>query len=245
MKKLRAASPIWHAVVWILAYVLIVTVGDWISAIIGVPNSATAPLVLLLSIVLVLYVTRNGWARYYGLIALRRDQFQRTLLYIPLVVLALLQFTLGLRADLDVRAVLLTVLLMLGVGFAEELVFRGFLFRALLSESTLPRAIIISGLTFGVGHLVNLARGYSGAEQIVQIAVAIVLGVVLAMLFAVSGTIVPLIAFHALFNISGDLSAANSDREGLILAATIVISAGYAAYLAVVLRKHGAHPMFA
>ena len=97
-------------------------------------------------------------------------------------------------------------------------------------------------MTFGIGHIVNLARGYTGVEQIVQIGVAIVLGVVLALLFAVSGTIVPLIAFHTVFNISGSVTAATAESEWLMLAVTVLISAGYAAYLIMVLRKRGVHP---
>ena len=191
MKKLRDVSPIWHAVVWIVAYVLLVNLGDWGSELIGEPNAATAPLLVVLSIVLLLYVKRNGWSRYYGLRPLRRDQFGGTLLYLPLVVIAVLQYTKGYRDDLDLTAVLLIIILMVCVGFIEELVFRGFLFRGILRKSTLTRAVVISGVTFGIGHIVNLARGYTGVEQIVQIGMAVVLGVVLALLFAVSGTILP------------------------------------------------------
>ena len=99
-------------------------------------------------------------------------------------------------------------------------------------------------MTFGIGHIVNLARGYTGVEQIVQIGMAVVLGVVLALLFAITGTILPLIVFHALLNISGNVTVTSVESEWLVLAATIVISAGYAVYLVMVLRKRGLHPDF-
>lgn len=241
MKKLRAVSPIWHAVIWIVAYIALVGIGDAVSSAIGVPNAATAPIVLLLALGLLLWVRNNGWSDYYGLRPLARSQFRGTLLYIPLLALAFVQLAKGWREDLDPTVVLLVVGLMLGVGIVEELVFRGFLFRAILTKATLTRAVVISGVTFGIGHIVNLARGYTGAEQLLQIGVAIALGVVLALLYAVSGTIVPLIAFHVLFNVIGNLSAPNRDIDVLLLLITVVISIGYSAYLISVLRTRGPH----
>ena len=245
MRRLQLANPIWHAVMWIVAYMVLVSVGDLVSEQVGIPNSVTAPLLLLLSILLSWYVSRNGWNRYYGLRAVRADDFRRTLLYIPLLVIALIQFTQGFRDDLDLTTVLLIMVLMACVGFIEELVFRGFLFRGILKRRNLTRAIVISGVTFGIGHIVNLARGYSGVEQITQILFAVVIGIVLALIFAVTGAILPLIVFHALFNISGSVTATDSRFEWVMLAATTIISAGYAVYLVLVLRRRGASPEMA
>ncbi|MBD5536303.1 MAG: CPBP family intramembrane metalloprotease [Lachnospiraceae bacterium] len=50
------------------------------------------------------------------------------------------------------------------VGFIEEVIFRGFLFKA-LAENNVKSAVIISSVTFGLGHLVNLFNG-SGMDLI-------------------------------------------------------------------------------
>jgi uncharacterized protein len=242
LKTLRDSRPVRHAVIWILAYVLLVNLGDWASEMLAEPSSVTAPLLIVFSVALLLYVIKHGWSRSYGLHPLRKDQFRDTLLYLPLVVLLGLQYAKSYRDDLDLTAVLLIVVLMIGVGFIEELLFRGFLFRAILTTSNLTRAVIISGVTFGIGHIVNLARGYTGAQQVTQILIAIALGVVLALLFAVSGTIVPLIVFHTLLNIGGNFTAATAESESLMLAATVIICAVYSGYLIVVLRQRGVHP---
>ncbi|MCD2114782.1 MULTISPECIES: CPBP family intramembrane glutamic endopeptidase [Rhodococcus] len=240
MTKLNAASPIWHALVWIAVYVLLANIGDWISELFDEPNLATAPLLAVLSVVLFAYVRRNGWLRYYGLRAPTRDDFAGTAWYIPLGVIVVLQYAKGFRSDLDPTEVLLIVLLMVSVGFVEELIFRGLLFRAVLTNGTLTRAVLISGITFGIGHVVNLGRGFTIAEQLVQIGFGVVLGIVLALLFAVTGTIVPLIVFHALLNISGNVTAPSSDADLVLLAVTAVLCAGYIAYLVSVLRRRGA-----
>lgn len=240
MKALNRKSPIWHAVIWIVAYVVLVNVGDWLSELIGGPNFVTPLLLVVFSIGLIIYVARNGWLNYYGLGPLRRNSFTGTWLYIPLVVIMALQYFKGFNKNLDLTAVLLIVVLMICVGFIEELLFRGFLFKGILTKGTLTRAVLISGVTFGIGHIVNLARGYTGTEQLLQIAFGIVLGIVLALLFAVTGTIIPLIIFHVLFNISGNLTAENNEYNFWMLLVTVVISIGYGAYLVVRLRRHGA-----
>lgn len=242
MRRLQENFPIWHAVAWIAIYVIAVSFGDWLSTLIGVPNSGTSAMLALLALWLVISLGRRGWLQYYGVRALRRRDFSATLLYIPLVLIALMQFTKGFRNDLDFTAVALIVALMVCVGFLEELIFRGMLFRGIQRTSTLTRAIVISGVTFGLGHIVNLARGMAPLEQTVQIAFGIVLGIVLALLFAVTGTIVPLIAFHALLNISGNLTRADAQAELIMLAATTLLCAGYAGYLVSVLRRRGPSP---
>ena len=50
------------------------------------------------------------------------------------------------------------ILSMLCVGFLEEVIFRGFLFRALAKENV-NKAIIITSVTFGLGHILNLFNG--------------------------------------------------------------------------------------
>ena len=55
---------------------------------------------------------------------------------------------------------------MILVGFVEEMIFRGFLFRALLGEDKPVVAIIVSAVTFGIGHIVNLFTGQTSLETI-------------------------------------------------------------------------------
>ncbi len=242
MRKLHEKRPIWHAVAWIGIYVVAVNIGDGLSDMIGEPNSGTTALLAVLSIWLILYLRRDGWLEYYGVRPVHRADFNTTWLYIPLVLIAVMQYAKGLRDDVDLTAVLLILALMVCVGFLEELIFRGMLFRGIQRTSNLTRAVVISGVTFGIGHIVNLARGMTGLEQVMQIGFGVVMGIVLALLFAVTGTIVPLIVFHTLFNISGTLTASNPGSELLMLAATTVLCAGYAAYLVSVLRRGGADP---
>jgi membrane protease YdiL (CAAX protease family) len=217
--------------VWIIAYILLVNIGDLISEKIGIANSATSVILIAFSAFLLWYVKRNDWAIFYGLRWPKKADVQKTWFYIPLGIIAVLQYAKGLNSALDFRDIAIIVILMIGVGFIEELLFRGFLFQGILKTGKLTNAIIISGLTFGIGHIVNLMRGYSLADQGLQIVIAIVLGITLALLVSVTDSILPGVVFHALLNISGSLTNSNLTIELYIVVFSIVLCVAYAVYL--------------
>ncbi|MFK5689366.1 lysostaphin resistance A-like protein [Ornithinimicrobium sp. LYQ92] len=231
--------PLWLAIVWIVVYIVAIGVGDTLSLSIGRENSATAVVVLALSVGLVLYLGATSRLREYGVRAPRSADYRTCLFYLPLLVIACLQYAKGLDGDLDAVAIALVILLMVGVGFAEELIFRGFLYRAIAHRSGVRRAVVISGVTFGLGHVVNLARGYTGLDQILQVVVAIAVGIVLALLVAVTGSIMPGVVFHVLFNISGSLTADDRTTEVYVAAAVLAICAAYSVHLVRQLRHRG------
>jgi membrane protease YdiL (CAAX protease family) len=101
------------------------------------------------------------------------------------------------------------------------------------------RAIVISGVTFGIGHIVNLARGYTGEQQLLQIVVAVAIGLVLALLVAVTGSIMPGVVFHILINISGDLTTMDLQQELYVSVGVLVICLAYGTYLVRRLRRQG------
>ncbi|XTR52033.1 CPBP family intramembrane glutamic endopeptidase [Pseudarthrobacter sp. So.54] len=148
-----------------------------------------------------------------------------TLFYLPLFAIAFLAYTKGFAPGLDLEAIVFAILLMAAVGFIEELLFRGFLLQALRTRGSFTRAIIISGVTFGLGHIVNLLRGYSPTDQALQVVAAVLIGIALAYCVALTGSIMPGVAFHILFNISGTITAhsvvGDSVTVGIIAAVMI------------------------
>lgn len=228
-----------RALVWIGIYIAANFAGGALSGLFGKTDWGTAVLLVLLSVVALFYVRANGWSRYYGLSRPRSGDSVRVLFYIPLVLMIAVLFVNGVRTDLDPLAVAVIVVTMLCVGFLEELIFRGFLFRALLQKHSLMPAVLIAGATFAFGHIVNLGRGMSPLEQGVQIMDAVAVGVVLTLLFALTGTILPLILFHGLIDIAGNIAAGDAQSDLAINAAVVVMCAVYALYLAARLRRKG------
>lgn len=237
MKKLIETKPILHTVLWILVYIVGVNIGDGFEAQTGIPNLVTALFLMGLSGILLMYLKRNGWVERFGLKRIERMEMKQALYFVPLVILILIQFASGIDPELSTRDIAIFCLLMTGVGFIEELLFRGFLYQAIEGKSGVKRAVLISGVTFGLGHIVNLMRGYGYAEQVGQIVVAVAIGITLALLVAQTRNIVPGILFHILFNISGSVTRQETGMETMLAIAIVVLSLGYAFYLSKALRQ--------
>ena len=231
MKQLRDNKPVWHALLWIAIYVALVNVGGALA-----PDPASTPLVtgiLLagLAVVLVLYLRRSRLADLSGLRAPRANTMRAVYYLAPLFGISLLQYAKGFAPGLDAGEVLSAVLLVAGVGFIEELLFRGLLFQAILKRGALNRAILITGITFGMGHIVNLARGYTMSDQLIQVGAAVVIGIALAYVVAITGSIIPGAVFHALFNLSGTITAANTTMDVYILSAMVIVLVPYILFM--------------
>ena len=205
MRKLQDTKPILHALIWVAIYIVAVNIGDNLGEVVQFPELTSIVLVVL-SIVLIVYLRVGGRLAFYGIRSVQPDTLPLTLFYIPLFAIAFVQYAKGLESGLDLRAVAFAVLLVTAVGFVEELLFRGFLLQALRARRNLTYAIIISGVTFGIGHIVNLLRGWSLTDQAIQIVAAVLIGIALAYCAVLTESILPGVVFHALFNLSGTLT---------------------------------------
>lgn len=117
---------------------------------------------------------------------------------------------------------------MINVGFIGKILFRGFLFKAIEKESV-KKAIIISTLTFGIGHIVNLFNGQDTLNTIVQIIYALSLGYLFVMIFYKSNSLVQCIITHSLIN---SLSIIGTHNDIVVVALILtIISTLYAVYL--------------
>ena len=231
MLKLLTKNPLSHALAWIGIFVGSVNVLDALSESLGVLNLATSLGLLGLSLLSLLYLSRNNLTKRFGLNGVKNDAYKKMLYFIPLIILGLSQFTGTLNPDLNGYQIALFVLLMANVGFLEELIFRGYLYQAIKAKSGTNRAILISGITFGLGHIVNLMRGMSVDNQIEQIIVAIILGILLAKIVDITNSLLPGILFHIVFNISGSIMLVNPSLNTIFIFGILVLASLYLIYL--------------
>lgn len=237
MRRLQRTSPIGHALVWIAGYVVIVNIGDAGSEAIGITNLATAFLVVAYSLVLLGYLRSGNQTRYYGLRRPEPETLRLSLYYAPLLVITFLQYSKGINPELTAQSIAIVSALMIGVGLLEELLFRGLLFRAIATKKTVIRAVYICGITFGLGHIVNLLRGYAPADQLIQLVAAIVIGITLGYCVAITRSIVPGVLFHILFNVTGSLTTHDARWDTLLVAVMVVALVPYIVYLHRVLTR--------
>ena len=235
MTKLYQKSEITFAILWIVAYVVLSSLADQLSEALGVTKSVTAVLHIAMSLILFFWIRNNHLSGKYGFC---RSEIpaKRFLYYIPLVLVASAAFWGGIKQRYAFPETVLYIVSMCCVGFLEEVIFRGLLFRA-MAKDQLRSAIIVSALTFGLGHIVNLFNG-SGRDlpsTLVQIAFAVSVGFVLVLIFYHGRSLIPCILFHSannalkVFAAEGSLSA--QAELAVNLAVTVVVLGGYLFYL--------------
>ena len=230
LNDLYKKNKLHFALAWIGLYCIANSLANPISAAIGIDSSANFTFNLLLTIVLSTWIHRENAAERYGLCRAKVPA-GRFLWYVPLILFMTHNLWFGLALNLPAADTVCYVLNMLCVGFLEEVIFRGFLFRALEKDNA-KTAIVVSSVTFGLGHILNLFNG-SGmelAENAVQVVGAIACGFLFVVMFHRGGSLIPCIVAHSVNNALSAFAneaALTSGRAFLASAANLVIVAAY------------------
>ena len=240
LKKLFEKSQIWFAVAWIIAYCVLMSVGDALSALLGLQKSVTLAIGILMSCVLLSFLKKNALFEAYGLCR-SKASLASMLYYIPILVMLTTNLWYGVTLHYGVVETLLYILSMFCVGFLEEVIFRGLLFEAMKKDS-LKAAVIVSAVTFGIGHIVNLVNG-SGAEllpNLLQVIYATAAGFMFVMMYCKEKSLLSCIVAHGVFNaLSVFANEGNATPQMRILSCVLltVIMGSYATYLALAIKK--------
>ena len=200
MKKLYEKDPVWFAVLWILIYVIGFGNADNLSQAMGIPKLLTCVLGIALSVLLYGFIRRQGLAQHFGLCAFR-GSLPAFLYFLPLLAISSVNLWYGFVLQESARNILLYILSMCCVGFLEEVIFRGLLFKG-LCQINVRTAILVSSLTFGMGHIVNLLLGAPLFETLLQLINASAIGFCYTTVFYAGGSILPCILSHAFINCS-------------------------------------------
>lgn len=239
LKKLYEKSQILFAVSWIIAYVVLASTGDNISEDIGISKLVTLPILIALSVILYFFVRKNGLSKKYGLCKSQLPA-SKMLFYLPLIVLLTANLWYGVALNQSPLETVLYILAMFCVGFLEELIFRGLLFQAMAKDG-IKSAIIVSSITFGVGHIVNLING-SGAQllpNLLQVMYAVAIGFAFVMIYYKTKSLVICMITHSVFNgLSAFSNEAVMTPQRQIISGVLltVIAGGYALYLALAVK---------
>lgn len=236
MNKLYKKSEIWFAISWIIVYVVGTSIADELSRLVGIEKVFSVPYLLAMSIVVIVWMRKNGLFERFGLCKtdIGANKF---LYYIPLVLLVSCNFWCGLSKNGSWAEFALYAASMLCVGFLEEVIFRGFLFRA-MEKDGVRSAIAVSSVTFGIGHIINLFNG-SGAELLpnaCQVVSAIAIGFLFVVIACRGKTIVPCILAHQFINVSSFFVNEGMMTDGIRITQSIIICVIAVAYAFVLLK---------
>ncbi|MDO4342996.1 MAG: CPBP family intramembrane metalloprotease [Eubacteriales bacterium] len=225
MKKLYEKNELTFAIVWIVVYCVLQSLANPLNKIIGIEYAASAVFCILQSIVLFAFIRKNDLLKKYGLCK-SSVPARRFLFYLPLIVLASGNLWNGAAVNYAPAETACRIVCMLCVGFLEEVIFRGLLFTA-IAKDHVKSAVVISSVTFGIGHVINLFNG-SGMDlvsNLCQIVFAIAVGFLLVTIFYRGGGLLPCILVHSAINTLGTFANdANLTTEMRLLHLVILIA---------------------
>lgn len=241
MKKLYEKSELAFALVCIGGYCVLQSLANPLNQAIGIKYSVSAILCVLQAVFLWRFINKSDLSQQYGLCKspIPARQF---LYYLPLVVLMTRNFWNGVAINFSLTETICYIICMLCVGFVEEVIFRGLLFKA-IAKDNVKMAIVISSVTFGLGHLLNLVNG-SGMglmENLFQVTGAIAIGFLFVILFYRGGSLLPCIVAHAVINITSAFAnetGLTMEKRVIIHLVMIAITVAYALILIKTLPKN-------
>lgn len=252
MKKLYQKSEVGFALVWIGLYVVVMNIAMQVCGGFDDLADKTLPQLLVpvccitaLAVAVTAWTRQNGLAEKFGLCGFKGD-LKTFLWFLPLIGISCINLVngAGLCAPLT-----LTVLMAANkaiAGYVEEVIFRGFLFRG-MEKDGLGSAVIVSAVTFGVGHIVNLANTADKLGVLLQIFYAVAIGFLYTVIVYKGRSLWPCILSHVFVNASSEfaleqgpftkLAAALFGHAGpapaqiCSAALIILLSGGYAVWL--------------
>ena len=234
MTKFYKKNGLLFAILWIVIYVVGLSIADNISVSIGIEKSITVFVCLVMTVVICNWIKKNDLLEVYGLCKCEIEA-KKLLYYVPLIIMASVNLWFGVAFHLSLLETALYILSMLMVGFLEEIIFRGFLFVEMCKDNV-KTAMIVSSITFGIGHIANLFNG-SGADlfsNILQVIYAIAGGFLFTVLFYKTRSLWACIITHSVLNalsVFANESAMTQTREIVSAGMLTIISVTYAIYI--------------
>ena len=205
MKKLYNKSEVTFSIVWIALYVIVMNIalqfcGGFDDLAGKTVQQMLIPVICIIALALAatLWIIHNGFSEKYGLCTFKGN-IQSFLWFLPLAIMSCTNLKNGVAFSAPALVSLLMAVNLAVGGYVEEIIFRGFLFRA-MAKDNLRSAIIVSSVTFGVGHIVNLFNTADTVGVLLQICYAIIIGFLYTIIVWKGGSLWPCIASHIFVN---------------------------------------------
>ncbi len=252
MKRLYEKSELSFALVWIGLYVAVMNMalrfcGGFDDLERKTPQQVLVPVICIVALAAASagWIVKNGLAEKFGLCRFKGN-WRRFLWFVPLILMSCVNLKNGLGLNAPVAVAVLMAINLAVAGFVEEIIFRGFLFRAMAKEN-LRIAIIVSAITFGAGHIVNLANTADTLGVLLQVCYAIIIGFLYTLIAYKGGSLWPCVASHMFVNGSSAFALEQgpfSDLVGAVFGQTsadlvsvcssvliVIVSGGYGLWL--------------
>lgn len=230
MKKIFEKHEILFCILLIVIYIILNSYCIQNFGLISYENLFVNIIISTLLILLIIILKR---VKYYGLTKPKNNK--KLLYFIPLILISTINLW-CIDVNNSIKEILIHILIMINIGFIEEIIFRGFLLK-MMEKEKVKNYLIISAFTFGIGHIVNLLNGSDVIPTLIQIISAIAIGYVFALVFLKSGSIIPCVITHIVINATSIFSVQNVISLYIAPIFLIVVSSIYIYYIKVKFEK--------
>ncbi|MBQ4263409.1 MAG: CPBP family intramembrane metalloprotease [Bacilli bacterium] len=194
MKKIFEKHETFFCILLIILYIII---NSYCIQNYGIDNYKSAIINTLFSILLIILIFILKKVKYYGLTKV--SNLKKYLYFIPLILIVSVNLWNGININNSSKEITFYIINMINIGFIEEIIFRGFLFK-MIEKDSVKTAILISAITFGIGHIINLFNGADFIKTLMQICYATSIGYLFVIIFYKSKSLIPCIITHSLVN---------------------------------------------
>ena len=194
MKKFYEKHELLFCMLLIIIYIVVNSI---CINVFGMTDYRTSITNILLSILIIIFIIKNKLGNYYGLTTFPSPK--KYIYFIPLILIISVNLWNGINICNTPSEIIFYIISMISVGFLEEIIFRGFLFK-MMEKDNVKTAIIVSSVTFGIGHIINLFNGADILPTLMQIMYATAAGYLFVTIFYKSKSLWPCIITHILVN---------------------------------------------
>lgn len=212
----------------ILLIVLYVIINSFCVQNFGVTDYRSAIINTVFSVALIILTITLKRVSFYGLT--KAENPKKFLCFLPLVLIISVNLWSGINVNNTPKEIVFHILTMLNVGFIEEIIFRGYLFR-MMEKDNMKVATAVSSITFGIGHIVNIFNGAELVPTLLQICYAMAIGYLFVIIFRKSKSIVPCIIAHSVNNALSIFNADNTVSLYVAPVFLVVVPLLYAVYI--------------
>jgi len=231
MKKIFEKHETLFCIVLIIVYIL---VNSYCIQNFGIEDYRSTIINTIFSVVLIIIMILLKRTSYYGLVKV--TNLKKYLYFIPLILIVSVNLWNGININNSTSEIIFYILNMINVGFIEEIIFRGFLFK-MMAKDNIKSAIIVSSITFGIGHIVNLLNGAELIPTLMQIGYAMSIGYLFVIIFYKSKSLIPCIITHSLVNSLSIFNVENSISLYVSSSFLIIVPLFYAIYINKIIKE--------
>ena len=226
-KRLYDKNELWFGIVWIIIY-CVLTIP--IRGAKGDESIEMLAALAAISVCIGVFIRMNRLEGKYGLDHWPENT-RRFMYFIPMWILSTGNLWGGMGMAYIGKKQVFAVISMILIGYVEEVVFRGFLFRGLLKRRGLKAAVTVSAVTFGIGHILNLFAGQTSAQTVLQVVFAVMWGLIFTLVYLKSGSLLPCIIAHSLVDVFSKFCRGGEKADIVYVCVTIIAGGLYCIYM--------------